>query len=149
MGPGWRLLCVGICMIGGVVGCTVAAVAAPAFVVTTVNLRAGPGTSHEILAKIPAGARVEANNCKDGWCEVSWQGKSGFAIQSALDLSGRPPRPPRTAYRPPPVYPPGYYVEEPPVYFGPPPYFYGPPWPPYYGPPYDYRPYWRYRRWWY
>ena len=72
----------------------------------------------------------------DGWCAVTWQEKSGFAIQSALDLSGRvpvrresAPVPARRAYGPPP----GYVVEEPPVYYGPPP-------PVYYG------PYWR-RRW--
>jgi uncharacterized protein YraI len=137
MRPGWLAFCVGAL----VVSSAVSALAAPAYVITTVNLRAGAGTSHEIIAKIPAGSRVEAANCKDGWCEVSWQGKNGFAIQTALDLSGRPPRP-RSAYRPPP----GYYVEGPPIYYAPPLYYYGPP---YYGPPYYYGPYWRRRWWWY
>lgn len=124
------------------VGSAAAAIAAPAYVLTTVNLRAGAGTGYDIIAKIPAGSRVEATNCKDGWCEVSWQGKNGFVIQTALDLSGRPRRP-RSVYPPP-----GYYVEAPPpVYYGPPPYYYyyGPPPPP----PYYYGPYWRRRWWWY
>jgi uncharacterized protein YraI len=136
MKPRWLAPCVGVLCVGWAASAT----AAPAYVVTTVNLRAGAGTTHEIIAKIPAGSRVEAANCKDGWCEVTWQGKNGFAIQTALDLSGRPPRP-RTVYRPPP----GYYVEGPPIYYGPPPYYYYEP--PYYGPPYYYGPYWR-RRWW-
>jgi uncharacterized protein YraI len=112
------------------------AAAAPAYVVTTVNLRAGPGTTNEIVTKIPGGSLVDASNCKDGWCEVSWQGKNGFAIQTALDLSGRAPTRPRAVYRSPP-----YYVEGPPVYYGPPyPYYYAPRY-------YYYGPYWR-RRWW-
>jgi uncharacterized protein YraI len=67
-----------------------AANAAPAYVKSTVNLRAGPATSNEIVGKIPGGSLIEADNCTD-WCEVTWQGKSGFAIKSALDTSGRVP----------------------------------------------------------
>src|SRR5207244_3670700 len=69
------------------------AAAAPAYVASTVNMRSGPATTNDIITKIPGGSLVDANNCKDGWCEVVWQGKSGFAIATALDLSGRvPPR---------------------------------------------------------
>ena len=67
-----------------------AANAAPAYVKSTVNLRSGPATTNDIVGKIPGGSRVEANNCSD-WCEVTWQGKTGFAIKSALDTSGRVP----------------------------------------------------------
>ena len=70
-----------------------AANAAPAYVKSTVNLRSGPATTSDIVGKIPGGSRVEANNCSD-WCEVTWQGKSGFAIKSALDTSGRVPAAP-------------------------------------------------------
>ena len=110
--------------------------AAPAYVKTTVNMRSGPGTTNEIVTRIPGGSLVDANNCKDGWCEVAWQGKNGFAIQTALDLSGRVPRRPRTIYAPAPGY-----VEGPPIYYGPPPYYYGPRY-------YYYGPYWRRRYWW-
>jgi uncharacterized protein YraI len=75
------------------------AMAAPAYVMTNVNMRSGPATTNEIVSKIPGGSLVEASNCKDGWCEVSWQGKNGFAIQTALDLSGRVPSRPRTSYQ--------------------------------------------------
>ena len=118
---------------------TTYAAASPAYVASNVNMRSGPGTTNEIVTRIPGGSLVDANNCKDGWCEVSWQGKSGFAIQTALDLSGRVTSRPRTSYAP--GYPgPGYVGAPPPVYYGPS-YYYGPRY--YYG-----GPYWR-RRYWY
>ena len=118
------------------------ALANPAYVATTVNLRAAPGTTNEIVAKIPGGSLVDASDCADGWCAVNWQGKSGFAIQTALDLSGRVPQ--RAAGR---AYPArGPYPDEEIVYGAPPPtvYYYGGP---YYRGPY-YRPYWGWRRHW-
>src|SRR5664279_263103 len=89
--------------------------AKPAYVGSTVNLRAAPGTTSEVLAKIPGGSLVDADNCSEGWCAVTWQDKSGFAIQTALDMSGRVPQ--RSAARP-PAYPPraGYVMEDEPVY---------------------------------
>ena len=114
-----------------------AASAKPAYVASTVNLRAAPGTTSEVVSKIPGGSLIDAGECSEGWCAVTWQDKSGFAIQTALDLSGRVP--PRAAG---PGYPPrGAYVEdEEPVYVAPPP-------PVYYGGPY-YRPYWGWHRHW-
>ena len=114
------------------------ALAKPAYVMTTVNLRASPGTTSEIVGKIPGGALIDATDCAEGWCAVTWQDKSGFAIQTAIDLSGRVP--PRAAG---PGYPPrGGYVEdddEEQVYVAPPPVYYGGPY---------YRPYWGWRRHW-
>jgi Bacterial SH3 domain len=122
----------------------------PAYVASTVNLRAGAGTGTEIVAKIPGGSLVEATNCSD-WCEVEWQGQKGFAIATALDRSGRV-RAPRTAARPPPrqaapAPASGAYVEDdeyvpvapPAVYAAPGPYYYG------YGYGYRYRPYYGWR----
>jgi hypothetical protein len=120
----------------------------PAYVASTVNLRAGAGTSNEIVVKIPGGSPVEATNCGD-WCEVEWQGKKGFAIATALDRSGRV-RAPRTAARPPPrqaapAPASGVYVEDdmyvpvtPPAAYAAPGY-YG------YGYGYRYRPYYGWR----
>ncbi|HZP77724.1 MAG TPA: SH3 domain-containing protein [Pseudolabrys sp.] len=97
------------------------AAAKPAYVASTVNLRAAPGTTNEIVAKIPGGSLVDAGACTDGWCAVTWQDKEGFAIQTALDLSGRvPSRGP--AAGPGPVAGP-YVVDEGPVYVAPGPYY--------------------------
>lgn len=108
----------------------------PAYVPSTLNLRAAPGTGTEIVGKIPGGSLVDVGDCADNWCAVTWQDKKGFSIQSGLDLSGRvPPR--RKVVR---RYSRGGWVpaegpvfyEPPPVYVAPPPYYY----------PYRYRRYW-------
>jgi uncharacterized protein YraI len=119
------------------------AAAKPGYAITNVNLRSGAGTNNDVVAKIPGGSRIEINNCTNGWCEVTYQGKSGFAIETALDTSGRaPPRRTSGYYSGGPVYsgPPAYYAPGP--YYGPPAYYY--PGPYYYG----YGPYWRRRYWW-
>jgi uncharacterized protein YraI len=117
------------------------AVAESAYVKSTVNLRSAPGTENEIIGKIPSGSLVEATNCSD-WCAVDWQGKSGYAIRSALDTGGRVPaarRAPRSYAPPPAAYEDDEVVVGGPAYFGPPVV--------YYGYPYRYRPfgYYRYR----
>jgi hypothetical protein len=133
---------------------TASAAAKPGIAVSTVNLRADANTTSEILAKIPAGARLDVGGCTAGWCAVTFQGKAGFAIATALDASGRAPRP---AVRRPPgampddddfepagPYPPGTVVG-PRVYVGPPVYGPGPYWGPYWGPRWGYG--WGWRRW--
>ena len=131
-------LCVGIVAVAS------AASAAPAYVPSTVNLRAAPGTTSEIVSKIPGGSLIDSDNCTEGWCAVTWQGKSGFAKQTALDMSGRVPQQ-RAAQRRYPVQGEVYeddgpaYVEAPPVYYAPRPYYYG------YGPYYRS---WGYRHRW-
>ena len=120
--------------------------AKPAYVPSTVNLRTAPNTKSEIVAKIPGGSLVETKDCSEGWCEITWQDKTGFAIQSALDTSGRVPRQAAQmrASAPNAGYVPSarYLADDAPVYYGPPPprvYYYGP----------YYRPYWGSRRdWW-
>jgi hypothetical protein len=126
-----------------------AAAAKPGVATSTVNLRADPNTASDVLAKIPAGARIEVGECNDGWCAVTYQGKSGYSIATSLDTTGRaPPRQARRAPRGPGYYdddgevvrgdaPPGYVrVPGPRVYVEPEPYYYEPRpyWGPYWGP---------------
>jgi uncharacterized protein YraI len=140
-----RLLGYALCV--GIVAAASAASAAPAYVPSTVNLRAAPGTASEIVTKIPGGSLIDADNCSEGWCAVTWQGKSGFAKQTALDMSGRVPQQRAAQRRPYPaqgdVYvdegPADYVAEAPPVYYAPRPYYYG------YGPYYRS---WGYRHRW-
>jgi uncharacterized protein YraI len=142
-----RLL--GFALCAGIAAASSAAFAAPAYVPSTVNLRAAPGTTSEIVSKIPGGSLIDADNCTEGWCAVTWQGKSGFAKQTALDMSGRVPQ--RSAQRRYPVQGevyeddgPAYVAEAPPVYYAPRPYYYG------YGPYYrgwGWGGGWHHRRW--
>ncbi len=114
------------------------AAAKPAYVPSAVNLRAAPNTTSEVVAKIPGGSLLDADNCTNGWCAVTWEGKSGFAIQSALNLSGRVPvkrAASGSAYRGPTNPNGSEVVEEEPLYAEPPPVYYNGP---YYG-PYYYR----------
>ncbi len=123
------LMCQTLC-VGMLAALATAAAAAPAYVPSTVNLRASPGTTSEIVAKIPGGSLIDADNCTEGWCSVTFQGHTGFAKETALDRSGRVPQPRRAAQQ---VYPAqgeieddGYVAEgPPPVYYGPRSYYYG------------------------
>ncbi len=63
---------------GALVLMTGVAAAKPAYVASTVNLRAAPGTGSEIVAKIPGGSLVDASACDGGWCEIAWQDKKRF-----------------------------------------------------------------------
>ncbi len=60
--------------------------AAPAVIsATSLNLRAGPGAEHRIVANMPRGARVEIVNCGPDWCRLRFRGFSGFALATHLD----------------------------------------------------------------
>ena len=135
-----NLLCQISCLAFLIAGAT-AAMAKPAYVATTVNLRAAPGTTSEVVAKIPGGSLIDADNCTEGWCAVNWQGKSGFAIATALDMSGRVPQSRAARPRGPVVYEDDaeYAVGGPPVYYETRPYYYG------YGPYYRGGWGWRHR----
>ena len=87
--------------------------AGTASVTATVNLRSGPGTDQEIVTTIPAGSTVRVSGCTGEWCEVTWNGRSGYAI--ARNLSIGAPRQARP-YGPQPGYPGGY--EQRPGYAG-------------------------------
>jgi hypothetical protein len=137
------------------------AVAAPALAVNNVNLRQGPGTDYAVVLTIPGGSNVDVGGCSGQWCQVTFQGRHGYAIATSFDQGGgtppagyAPPPPPAGYAGPPPdadsdvpipVAPIAPPPIGPPVYVGPPPpayYFYG------YG---RYGPYWHggyyYRRW--
>ncbi|WGS20568.1 MULTISPECIES: SH3 domain-containing protein [unclassified Bradyrhizobium] len=63
-----------------------AAMAAPAVVESSVNLRNGPGTEFAVIATLPAGATVNATDCAVGWCRVSYDGEEGYASRAYLDI---------------------------------------------------------------
>jgi len=142
-------------VVGLAIACIAApALAKPAYVASTVNLRAAPGTGSEIVAKIPGGSLVDTGGCDGGWCEISWQDKKGFAIQTSLDMSGRVPQQRTVAaaaapnYRQGPQGPRGPRVVEGPEVVDDPVYYDAPPPVVYYRGPY-YRPYWGWPRpWW-
>jgi Bacterial SH3 domain len=137
-----------------------------AAVTASVNLRSGPGTDQEIITTIPAGSTVRVTSCSGEWCEVTWNGRDGYAIARNLSIgaprqagpygprSGYPggygPERQAGGYGPQPGYPGGYGPAPPPGYeapgyYGPPAVVYGPA---YYGPGVYYGPGWGWRRRW-
>lgn len=63
----------------------------PAATTRDTNLRKAPGTGYEILALIPKGTRIDAGNCRNGWCRVSWNGYDGYVAARNLSLATAPP----------------------------------------------------------
>lgn len=90
-----------------IVGAMAAGMLAPvaaeaAYVTGSVNLRTGPGTNYPRIVTIPAGARIQVNNCSS-WCSVRYGGMRGFV--SASYVSGTAgPRPPAFHRPPPPTW---------------------------------------------
>lgn len=64
---------------------------------THVNMRAGPGDEHKVLTVVPADAVVEVIGC-DSWCEISYEGRTGFVFNRFVNASGAKaaPKPART-----------------------------------------------------
>lgn len=56
---------------GGAAWPGIGALTKPAYVATTVNLRAAPGTASEIVAKIPGGSLIDAGDYTGGCCAVT------------------------------------------------------------------------------
>lgn len=65
-----------------------AAMAAPAYLTISLNLRAGPGTEYPPVVTMPAGSSVFVYGCLSGWswCDVSWDGYRGWAAGQYLDV---------------------------------------------------------------
>lgn len=59
---------------------------------TELAMRAAPSSNTELLLTIPAGASVSVGACSGGWCKVTWNSYSGYAVQSGLVISAGAPR---------------------------------------------------------
>jgi hypothetical protein len=58
----------------------------PVNVTAKVNLRRRPTTEAEIVTVIPAGSGVRVGECDGDWCQVTWNGHSGWAVAWNLNL---------------------------------------------------------------
>lgn len=90
-----------------------AANAAPGRATADVNMRTCGSTSCARITTIPAGAPVDVIYC-DGWCELYYAGRRGFAYGAYIAVGGYDPAPP-PVYRAPPRTR-IYTVPPPPVY---------------------------------
>ncbi|WP_297521642.1 SH3 domain-containing protein [uncultured Clostridium sp.] len=55
---------------------------------TSLNVRTGPSTSYSIKDKISKGKVVKVNSEKDGWYNISYDGKIGYVSKDYIKLSG-------------------------------------------------------------
>jgi hypothetical protein len=55
-----------------------------------VHIRQGPGPNWPLIGAIPPAARVNVDHCSTvssvGWCEVTYEGKTGYARSSLLQI---------------------------------------------------------------
>ena len=74
-------------------GTTASYAATTGYVTTDLNLRAGPSSSTEVLTTIPNSGEVVIEGCLEtrNWCEVSYNGTTGYAYGDYLvaDLNGQ------------------------------------------------------------
>lgn len=68
-----------------------AAAAAPAVSRADLNVRSGPGTEYAVVGVIQAGQTVDVAGCSGSWCQVAFDGGSGFASRSYLQMAAGAP----------------------------------------------------------
>ncbi|HET9176415.1 MAG TPA: SH3 domain-containing protein, partial [Pseudolabrys sp.] len=52
------------------------------------NLRSGPGFSHNIIGAMPAGSDVRVLSCGPSWCRVVWNETTGYASRRFISSGG-------------------------------------------------------------
>jgi uncharacterized protein YraI len=60
------------------------AAAEPAMTESKVNLRSGPGGAFGVIAVMPAGTRLDMQQCRDEWCRVKFGRVVGYASRALL-----------------------------------------------------------------
>lgn len=73
-------------------GSVVAAQAATATTTGNANVRSGAGTHFRVIDTLRSGTRVDVDNCRAGWCELSTRGRRGFVSQSLLRMGKAQPQ---------------------------------------------------------
>lgn len=57
------------------------------------DMRSGPGASWPVIAQIPAGAKIQLDNCgpgwKNDWCQIRYKGKRGFVAANTLEPTSK------------------------------------------------------------
>ncbi|WP_159728085.1 SH3 domain-containing protein [Methylosinus sp. Ce-a6] len=73
--------------------CAASAMAAPRYATDFSNMRSGPGARWPVIAQIPAGAKIQLDNCGPGWkrdwCQIRYKGKRGFVAANTLSPTAK------------------------------------------------------------
>ena len=71
-----------------VLGGGAAAMAAPAYAESPLNVRSGPGTNHRVIDVLRRGERVDVDHCRGNWCLVNKPGRDGWVSARYLSRGG-------------------------------------------------------------
>lgn len=58
----------------------------------TTFLYQGPGSHYAVTGEVPQATTLDVGACKEGWCAVSYAGRSGF-VRSEVVAKGDPSKP--------------------------------------------------------
>lgn len=69
----------------------VASAATPAVTVTSLNMRAGPGTQYPVVVAMPVRAPITVYGCAAGiaWCDVGWGRERGWVAANYIQVAYR------------------------------------------------------------
>lgn len=74
--------------VAALVGSSAAALAAPAFATSNVNVRSGPGTGYDQIDVLRRGEAVDIDYCRGSWCLVRKSGPDGWVSANYLARDG-------------------------------------------------------------
>jgi uncharacterized protein YraI len=69
-------------------GSSIAALAAPAYATSNVNVRSGPGPSYGAIDVLRRGDSVDIDYCRGSWCFVNKSGPDGWVSANYLSRGG-------------------------------------------------------------
>jgi len=50
------------------------------------RLQAAPASDSEIFATIPKGSSIKVDDCTNGWCHATWNGRDGYILTKHLRI---------------------------------------------------------------
>lgn len=68
------------------------AYAEPGQTTWTTFLYQGPSTHYMVVGEVPQATELDVLSCKDGWCQVSFEGRTGY-LMSEVVATGDPSKP--------------------------------------------------------
>ena len=74
--------------VAALAGSSIAALAAPAYATSNVNVRSGPGTGYGAVDVLHRGDGVDIDYCRGSWCFVNKSGPDGWVSASYLSRGG-------------------------------------------------------------
>jgi len=59
----------------------------PGIVTVQSDLQEAPSAHSKVMAMIPKGSPISVSDCSNGWCQVTWNGRSGYILTKSIHLT--------------------------------------------------------------